>query len=176
MSIQAPDEISIEDPLCNSSSGSMVTLDYVTPLTVGRRFPIGNAYSYNVKKGYSYLCLWMTSNWLERRKTLIRCGNYSTKKLIWGEPSSFLDHVFLGCTQRQCEISKDFVDNYRTRNVWNDIVSWQTRRLQQLYIVSTPCIDDHHFREEELKSVRRTVTSMLSRCSEMLILGTNWTT
>ena len=33
MSIPAPDEISIEDPLCNSSLGSMVTLDYVTPLT-----------------------------------------------------------------------------------------------------------------------------------------------
>ena len=33
MSIPAPDEISIEDPLCDSSLGSMVTLDYVTPLT-----------------------------------------------------------------------------------------------------------------------------------------------
>ena len=33
MSIPAPDEISIEDPLCNSSLGSMVTLDCVTPLT-----------------------------------------------------------------------------------------------------------------------------------------------
>ena len=33
MSIPAPDEISIADPLCNSSLGSMVTLDYVTPLT-----------------------------------------------------------------------------------------------------------------------------------------------
>ena len=33
MSISAPDEISMEDPLCNSSLGSMVTLDYVTPLT-----------------------------------------------------------------------------------------------------------------------------------------------
>ena len=42
--------------------------------TVGRRFPIGNAYSYTVKKDYSYLCLWMTSNWLERNKILIRCG------------------------------------------------------------------------------------------------------
>ena len=28
--------------------------------TVGRRFLIGNAYSYTVKKGYSYLCMWMT--------------------------------------------------------------------------------------------------------------------
>ena len=30
-----------------------------------------------------------------------------------GEPTSFLNHVYLGCTQRQCEISKDIVDNYR---------------------------------------------------------------
>ena len=29
--------------------------------TVGWRFPIGNACSYTVKKGYSYLCMWMTS-------------------------------------------------------------------------------------------------------------------
>ena len=50
---------------------------------VGRRCPIGNACSYTVKKGYSYLCMWRTSNWLERNKTLIRCGNYSTKKSIW---------------------------------------------------------------------------------------------
>ena len=32
------------------------------------------------------------------------------------EPTSFLDHVSLGCTQRECETSKDIVDNYR--NVW----------------------------------------------------------
>ena len=80
------------------------------------------------------------------------------KQVDLGEPTSFLDHVYLGCTQRQCEISKDIVDNYRTmfesrisavyhslkilvflhglmtwlvmqRSVWNDIASWQTRRL-----------------------------------------------
>ena len=32
-----------------------------------------------------------------------------------GEPTSFLDHVYLGCTQRQCEISKDVVENYRDK-------------------------------------------------------------
>ena len=84
------------------------------------------------------------------------------KEVDLGEPTSFLDHVYLGCIQRQCEISKDIVDNYRTmfestisagatenyharkilvflrgpttwrvmpRNVWNDIVSWRTRRF-----------------------------------------------
>ena len=35
-------------------------------------------------------------------------------KVDLGEPTSFLDHVYLGCIQRQCEISKDIVDNYRT--------------------------------------------------------------
>ena len=84
------------------------------------------------------------------------------KEVDLGDSTSFLDHVYLGCTQRQCEISKDIVDNYRTmceprisagrteklpysenlrfstwssdmaghaKNVWNDTVSWQTRRL-----------------------------------------------
>ena len=36
------------------------------------------------------------------------------KEVDLGEPTSFLDHVYLGCTQRKCEISKDIVDNYRT--------------------------------------------------------------
>ena len=40
----------------------------------------------------------------------------STWKIIMkdvdlGEPTSFLDHVHLGCTQRKCQISKDIVAN-----------------------------------------------------------------
>ena len=36
-----------------------------------------------------------------------------SKDVDLGEPTSFLDHVYLDCTQRQCEMSKDIVDNYR---------------------------------------------------------------
>ena len=36
------------------------------------------------------------------------------KEVDLGEPTSFLDHENLGCTQRQWQISKDIVDNYRT--------------------------------------------------------------
>ena len=36
------------------------------------------------------------------------------KEADLGEPTSFLDHVYLGCTQRQCETSKDIVDTHRT--------------------------------------------------------------
>ena len=108
------------------------------------------------------------------------------KEVDLGEPTSFLDHVYLGCTQRQCQTSKDTVDNYRTmfesrisagrveklpfpQNL--RISSWSydmdghakkcverycelaNKTTQQLYKVSTRCIDDHHFKEEQMKSV-----------------------
>ena len=36
------------------------------------------------------------------------------KDVDLGEPTSFLDHVYSGCTQRECQTSKDIVDNYRS--------------------------------------------------------------
>ena len=108
------------------------------------------------------------------------------KEVDLGEPTSFLEHVYLGCTQRQCEISRDIVDNNRTMfesrisveateklpcSEILSISSWSydmeghamkcverycelaNKTTQQLYKVSTPRIDDHHFKEEEFKSV-----------------------
>ena len=125
-----------------------------------------------------------------------------------GEPTSFLDHVYLGCTQRQCQISKDIVDIYRTMfesrisAVRADklpfpqnlrISSWSydmeghakkckerycelaNKSTQQLYKVSIPCIDDHHFKEEEMKSVGE----LSNTCSQIVLkclFGTSWTT
>ena len=43
------------------------------------------------------------------------------KDVDLGEPTSFLDHVCLGCTQRECQTSKDIVDNYR--NMFESIIS-----------------------------------------------------
>ena len=108
------------------------------------------------------------------------------KEVDLGEPTSFLDHVYLGCTQRQCEISKDIVDNYRTMfesrisaerkeklpysenlrtSSWSYDMAGHAKKCVERYCelanktteqpskISTPCIDDHHFKEEELKSV-----------------------
>ena len=121
-----------------------------------------------------------------KKQNLDPMWKFLNKEVDLGEPTSFFDHVYLGCTQRQCEISKDIVDNYRTmfesrisagateklpcsENL--SISSWSydmeghakkcvdrycelaNKTTQQLYNVSTPCIDDHHFKEEELKSV-----------------------
>ena len=55
------------------------------------------------------------------------------------------------CVERYCELAN--------------------KTTQQLYKVSTPCIDDHHFKEEEMKICWRIVTCMLSKCSEMLYLA-----
>ena len=61
------------------------------------------------------------------------------------------------------------------RNVWNDIVSWQTRRLDT-YKVSAPCIDDHHFKEEELKSVGELSEVSSQTLLKCLYLARNWKT
>ena len=148
------------------------------------------------KKDYSYLCMWTISNWLGKNIDLM--WKVLIKEADLGEPTSFLDHVHLGCTHRQFEISKDIVDNYR--NMFESrisaerteklpcsenlhISSWSydmeghakkcvegyceltNKTTQQLYRVSTPCIDDHPFKEEELKSVGE-----LSKvCSEIVL-------
>ena len=45
---------------------------------------------------------------------------------------------------------------------------------QQLYKVSTPCIDYHHFKEEELKSVGELSQVCSQIVLKMLIFGTDW--
>ena len=150
----------------------------------------------------------MTSNWLERNKILIQCEKVLKKEVGLGEPTSFFDHIYLGCTQRQCEISKDIVDNYRTmfesRNFagatkklpWSGnlrISLWSydmeghakkcverycelaNRTTQQLYKVSTPCIDDHHFKEEEFKSageLSKVCSQIVLKCLHLARIGT----
>ena len=131
------------------------------------------------------------------------------KEVDLEEPSSFLHHVHLGSTQRQCEISKDIVDNYRTMfessfsagateklpcsenlcvSSWSHDMEGHAKKCverycelankttQQLYKVSTPCIDDHHFKEEETKSVGE----LSQVCSQIVLkcffFGKNWTT
>ena len=129
------------------------------------------------------------------------------KEVDVGEPTSFLDHVYLGCIQRQCGISKDVVDNYRTmfesrisagaigkipcsENL--RISSWSydleghakkcaerycelaNKTTQQLYKVSTPCIYDHHFKEEQLKSVgelSKVCSQIVLKCLNLARIG-----
>ena len=130
------------------------------------------------------------------------------KEVDLREPTSFLDHVYLGCTQRQCQIGKDIVDNIRTMfesrisaggveklpfpqnlriSSWSYDMEGHAKKCVerncelahkttwQLYKVSTPCIVDHHFKEEEMKSVGE----WSNTCSQIVLnclIGKNWTT
>ena len=79
-----------------------------------RKFPTGNAYSYTVKKGLFSSVYLDDINLARKKQNIDPMWNVLIKEVDLGEPTSFLDHVYLGWTQRQCEISKDIVDNYRT--------------------------------------------------------------
>ena len=133
--------------------------------------------------------------------------NVLMKQVDFGDPTSFLDHVYLGCTQRDCKISKDIVDNDRTmvestisagateklpcsENL--NISSWSydmqgdvkkcverycklaNKTTQHLHKVSTPCLDDHQFKEEELNSqgkLSKVCSQIVLKCQYLARIG-----
>ena len=170
-----------------------------------KMFPIGNDCSHTVKQGYSYLCMWMTSNWLERNKTLILYGKVLNKKLIWENQQHLswfmytwdalkvnvkettilltitepcLNHEYPLRELKNNHAQKTFVFlrgsttwKVMQRSVWNDIVSWQTRRLNNstkylLHALMTI------ISKKIVEICRRIVKSIISNCSEMFVLGT----
>ena len=130
------------------------------------------------------------------------------KEVDLGEPTSFLDHVYLGCTQRKMRnkqrycgqlqkpcSNREFLRgdwrNYHSlkifvflhglmtwlvmqRSVWKRYCELANKTTQQLYKVSTPCIDDHHFQEEETKSVgelSNTCSQIVLKCLYLARIG-----
>ena len=80
----------------------------------GRKFQIGNVSLCIVKKGL-FLSVHVDDIQLAgKTQNLDPMWKLLNKEVDLGEQTSFLDHVYLGCTQRQCQISKDIVDKYRT--------------------------------------------------------------
>ena len=80
---------------------------------VGRKFQIGNvSFLYIVKKDFSMYVDGI--NLAGKEQNLDPMWKVLNKEVDLGEPTSFLDHLYLGCTHRQCEISKGFVDIWRT--------------------------------------------------------------
>ena len=57
--------------------------------------------------------MWTTLKWLEESKNLTPVWKKLMKNVDLGEPTSFLDHVYLGCTQRECEQNDKIVAAYR---------------------------------------------------------------
>ena len=70
----------------------------------GRKFQIGNVSLYIVEKGF-FLSVYVDDIKLAGKKQNLdpMWKVLNNKEVYLGEPTSFLDHVYLGCTQRQCE-------------------------------------------------------------------------
>ena len=79
----------------------------------GRKVQIGNV-SFHREKGL-FLSVYVEAIKLAGKKhNLDPMWKVLNKEVDLGEPTFFLDHVYLGCTQSKCEISIYIVDNYRT--------------------------------------------------------------
>ena len=78
---------------------------------VGKKFKIGKTFSLIEKKGYSYLC--MCLELAGKKQNTEPKWKILMKDVDLEELTSFLGHVYLGCTQRECETSKDIVDNFK---------------------------------------------------------------
>ena len=73
---------------------------------------IENVYSVTEKKDCCCLCTWTMSKLPGKKQNLDPMRKILMKDVDLGEPTSFRDHVYLGCTRRDCKTSKDLVDNY----------------------------------------------------------------
>ena len=65
------------------------------------------------QEDYSNQCMWTISNWQARQRTWNRLGKFSVEDVGLGEPTIISRLCISGCTQRECQISKDIVANYR---------------------------------------------------------------
>ena len=108
------------------------------------------------------------------------------KNVDLDEPTSYLDHVYLG-SERECKPNEIIIEQYEEmfesrisagatekyqggknlmqklwrgptiwkdmlKHAWKDIANWLTKRRSN-YKVSSPCLDEHKIKKEELQSV-----------------------
>ena len=120
---------------------------------------------------------------MERNKTLIRCGKYSNKKSIWENQhlslimytwdtlkdnvkyivdsyrTMFESRISAGKTEKLPHSENFSISSWsydmegHAKKCVERYCELANKTAQQLYKVSTPCTDDHHFKEEELTSV-----------------------
>ena len=81
--------------------------------TVGKQFLKLGMFFVNREKGL-FLSVYVDDIKLVGKKQNIDpVWKILMKHVDLDEPTSFFDHVYLGCIQRECETSKDIVENYR---------------------------------------------------------------
>ena len=129
------------------------------------------------------------------------------KNVDLGEPTSSLDHVYSGCSQRECTpneiIIKEYKKMFETRisaGATEKLSGWEkshantiarscdmegtkkcverycglANKTEQLYKVSTPCLDDHNYKEGEPETVgqfSQSCSQNVSKCLYLIRIG-----
>ena len=137
--------------------------------------------------------------WLERSGTWLPCGRNEWGYVDLDEPTSFFDHVYLGCTQRECKPSEIIIDEYRkmfksriaaaaTEKITRcepphaKMVAWsydmeghaQMMRWERLRTGLKSLLGWSPFQERGTWISWRIVKSVFENCLEMRVPGTNW--
>ena len=93
--------------------------------------------------------------------------NANRMKILWNNTKKCLNYVFL----------LEQLKNYRGRKNLTQIQlrgSTAIKKTEQLYRVSSPCFDDHHFKKEELESVgefSKGCTQIVLKCLYLARIG-----
>ena len=59
------------------------------------------------------VCVDDIKKWLERKQNMAPMWKNLMKNVDLDEPTSLLDHVYLGCTQRECKLNEIIIEQYR---------------------------------------------------------------
>ena len=142
---------------------------------------------------------WHQNGWMERGRIWLPCGRSCSKKkkVDIGKPTSFLDEW--KSNEKIIEISFWITYSYWSTEKlpgWEkhpaETVAWSydmeghaqkcverfcelaNKKLAQLYKVSSLCLDDHQFKQEELETVEER-SEVCPQIVLVLALDTNWT-
>ena len=79
----------------------------------GKKYQIGNAFFVHRKQGL-FLSVYVDDIKLAgRKKNLNPMWKKFMKLVDLGEPTSFLDQVYLGCARRECKSNESVIEKYR---------------------------------------------------------------
>ena len=161
---------------------------------LGRRFPNWECLFVHREKGIFFSVHVDDTNWLGKTKHWPNVeSTYERSRL--GRANIILDHVHLGCTQPTCETSKEMVDNqlknYHARKIFVSLrgptIWWEhakecverycdlaNKTTPKPFTITTSCLDDHQFKEEELESVgelSKICSQMVLKCVYLVRIG-----
>ena len=110
-----------------------------------------------VHRKQGFLFMWMSLKRLESSRIWSPCGRTLMQNIVLDEPTSFLDHVCLGCTQGECKTNETIIEQY-TKMFESRLPEWQAHTVASSYDL-----------KDMLKNVSSgTVNWQIRKCSKLL--------